>query len=152
MVNSHQLHMLQNHETHWVTLYKIILMSTAMHALLGMYKLLVRPHPECAALVWNPHLIRNISKLENAWMFALIMRHNYFYFPPNVLYLSQVEFFTIIPPISTSCPHQLLHLFPAPSQFGTLFLMLLSLLLASLPSGHMLYLSSCNYALPYTQL
>ena len=75
MVNSHQLHMLQNHETHWVTLYKIILMSTVMHALLGMYKLLVRPHPECAALVWNPHLIRNISKLENAWMFAL--RQNY---------------------------------------------------------------------------
>ena len=71
MVNSHQLHMLQNHETHWVTLYKIILMSTVMHALLGMYKLLVTLHPECAALVWNPHLIRNISKLENIWMFAL---------------------------------------------------------------------------------
>jgi len=46
-------------------------MSTAMHALLGMYKLLVRPHLGCAALVWNPHLIRNIFKLENAWMFAL---------------------------------------------------------------------------------
>jgi len=41
------------------------------HALLEMYKLLVRLHLECAALVWNPHLIRNISKLENARMFAL---------------------------------------------------------------------------------
>ena len=99
MVNSHQLHMLQNHETHWVTLYKIILMSTVMHALLGMYKLLVRPHPECAALVWNPHLIRNISKLENAWMFAL--RQNIIY---GYVYL---------PPACTSCPHQLFAIVPS---------------------------------------
>jgi len=74
---------------------------------------------------------------------------------PTFLYLSQVEFFTIIPPISTSCLHQLFVFVPSTISIWNIhgFLTLaVSLLLASLLSGHMLHLSSCNYALPYTQL
>ena len=138
-----------------------------------MYKLLGRPHLEYAAPVWNPHLIKNISKLENVQTFALKMCHKnweagyqiciptlenrrlylklctlykiiygYFYFPPNALYLSQVDFFKIHPPYTNLLPTSIIcshHLFPEPFQFGTLFPTLLSLLLILLPLGHMLH-------------
>jgi len=101
----------------YIRLY--ILMSTVMHALLGMYKLLVRPHPECAALVWNLHLIRNISKLENAWMFAL--RQNYLWIrlfptqcfipqPSRVLY-NHPSYINLLPtPIICICSQHHLNL------------------------------------------
>ena len=38
-----------------------------------MYKLLVRPHLEYAAQIWNPHLVKNITKLEDIQKFALRM-------------------------------------------------------------------------------
>ena len=40
-----------------------------------MYKLLVRPHLEYAAPVWSPHLVKDITSLENVQKFALRMCH-----------------------------------------------------------------------------
>ena len=38
-----------------------------------MYQMLVRPHLEYAAQVWNPSLTKDITKLENVQKFALKM-------------------------------------------------------------------------------
>ena len=64
---------------------------------------LVRPHLEYAAPVWDPHLVKDITKLENVQTFAsqlpalqnrrlylklctlYKMIQGYFYFPPNVV-------------------------------------------------------------------
>ncbi len=46
------------------------------HTLLEIYELLVRPHLEYVAQVWNPHLIKNITKLEDIQKFALRKCYN----------------------------------------------------------------------------
>ena len=72
-------------------------------------------------------------------------------FPAQCLYLNQVEFLTIHPSYTDLLPSPIIlihHLFSIPFQFGTIFPMLLSLLLILLlPLGHMLHFSSCNYTL-----
>ena len=66
--------------------------------------------------VWAIKSMRSISAmptLENRSLYLKLCTlykiiYGCFYFHPMFLYLSQVEFFTIVPPISlTSCPHQL---------------------------------------------
>ena len=42
--------------------------------LLQLYITMVRPHLEYAAQVWDPHLVKNIEKLEKVQKFALRMR------------------------------------------------------------------------------
>ena len=96
-----------------------------------------------------PHLRTGYYKLKA--MYTLKIIYEYFYFPPNVLYLSQVDFFKIHTPYTNLLPTSIIcnhHLFPEPFQFGTLIPTLPSLLLILLPLGHMLP-SSCNYMCPY---
>ena len=46
--------------------------------MIEIYKTLIRPHLEYAALVWTPHLARDIAKLEEVQKFALRMAsHNW---------------------------------------------------------------------------
>ena len=40
---------------------------------LQLYITMVRPHLEYAAQVWDPHLVKNIEKLEKVQRFALRM-------------------------------------------------------------------------------
>ena len=47
--------------------------STNTNSLLEMYQMLVHPHPEYTAQVWNPTLTKDIMKLENVQKFALKM-------------------------------------------------------------------------------
>ena len=39
--------------------------------LLSLYVCLIRPHLEYASQVWNPHLLKDINKIENVQKFAL---------------------------------------------------------------------------------
>ena len=39
--------------------------------LLSLYVCLIRPHMEYASQVWNPHLLKDINKIENVQKFAL---------------------------------------------------------------------------------
>jgi len=88
-----------------------------------------------------------IPTLENRRLYLKLCTlykiiYGYFYFPPNVLYHSQVHFFKIHPPYTNLLPTSIIcshHLFPEPFQFGTLFSTLPSLLLVLLPLGHMLH-------------
>ena len=43
------------------------------HSLLELYSVLIRPHLEYAAPIWDPHLIKDTTKLENVQKFALKM-------------------------------------------------------------------------------
>ena len=54
-------------------LYRRFSANVDSQPLLEMYKLLVRPHLEYAAQIWNPHLVKNITKLEDIQKFALRM-------------------------------------------------------------------------------
>ena len=54
-------------------LYRRFSANVDSQPLLEMYKLLVRPHLEYAAQIWNPHLVKNITKLEDIQTFALRM-------------------------------------------------------------------------------
>jgi len=45
--------------------------NTGTNTLLELYTTLVRPHLECAAPVWDPSIVNNIYKLEDAQKFAL---------------------------------------------------------------------------------
>ncbi len=56
-----------------VVLFRRFSANVDSQTLLEMYKLLVRPHLEYAAQVWNPHLIKNITKLEDIQKLALRM-------------------------------------------------------------------------------
>jgi len=72
--------------------------------------------------------------------------YGYFYFPPKVLFLSQVDSFKFSPPLYQPTDHinylqSSFAAVPEPFQYGTLFPTLLSLLLhvVLLPLGHMLH-------------
>ena len=54
-------------------LYRRFSTNVDSQSLLEMYKMLVRPHMEYAAPVWDPHLVKNITKVENVQKFALKM-------------------------------------------------------------------------------
>ena len=54
-------------------LYRRFSTNVDSQSLLEMYKMLVRPHMEYAAPVWDPHLLKDITKVENVQKFALKM-------------------------------------------------------------------------------
>ena len=54
-------------------LYRRFYGNVDNHSLLELYSVLVRPHLEYAATIWDPHLIKDINKLENVQKFAIKM-------------------------------------------------------------------------------
>ena len=54
-------------------LYRRFYGNVNQQSLYSLYTTLVRPHLEYAAPVWDPHLIKDITKLENVQKFALKM-------------------------------------------------------------------------------
>ena len=54
-------------------LYRRFYGNVNNHSLLELYSVLVRPHLEYAATIWDPHLIKDINKLENVQKFAIKM-------------------------------------------------------------------------------
>ena len=54
-------------------LYRRFHGNVDQHILLELYSVLVHPHLEYAAPVWDPHLTNDINKLENVQTFSLKM-------------------------------------------------------------------------------
>ena len=54
-------------------LYRRFYGNVDNHSLLELYSVLVRPHLEYAAPIWNPHFIKDTNKLESVQRFALKM-------------------------------------------------------------------------------
>ena len=52
-------------------LYRRFSQGSHSDTLLYLYKMLVRPHLEYACSIWDPHLKRDIDKLERVQSFAL---------------------------------------------------------------------------------
>ena len=56
-----------------ILLYRRFYGNVDNHSLLELYSVLVCPHLEYAATIWDPHLIKDINKLENVQKFAIKM-------------------------------------------------------------------------------
>ena len=54
-------------------LYRRFYGNVDNHSLLELYSVLVRPHLEYAAPIWDPHFIKDTNKLESVQRFALKM-------------------------------------------------------------------------------
>ena len=54
-------------------LYRRFYGNVNQQSLYSLYTTLVHPHLEYASLIWDPHLIKDITKLENVQKFALKM-------------------------------------------------------------------------------
>ena len=54
-------------------LYRRFYRNVDNHSLLELYSVLVRPHLEYAAPIWDPHFIKDTNKLESVQRFALKM-------------------------------------------------------------------------------
>ena len=54
-------------------LYRQFYKNCDSTTLLSLYVCLIRPHLEYASQVWNPHLLKDINKIENVQKFALCL-------------------------------------------------------------------------------
>ena len=56
-------------------LYRRFYGNVDQHILLELYSVLVRPHQEYAAPIWNPHLTKDINKLDVHFLRYMYLMH-----------------------------------------------------------------------------